>query len=135
MYNQVQFSNITKTFGILLAHIFFKSVASAILLEIGLQLFCTLADVMALAIVFVAVFPNQPHIGNKLLNIGIAVVNNFLTHCSQIHRFSNDLEVIQNVEFDWVNGLLEPVGALKFETLGYYLIRYFLPEVTIAAVN
>ncbi len=112
-----------------------ESVGSAVLCKVDLEFLGTSTDVMALTVVFVAVLPDQPHICYKLLDVGVAVVVHFPADGAQVHGFFDDLEVVEDVEFDGVHGFLEPVRSFEFEALGYYFVGCFLPEFSVASLD
>jgi hypothetical protein len=69
---------------------------------------------MLLPIVFVAIAPYQVHVIHKMLQRFVHVVAEFLLYRSEVHRLLYYVEVIHNVEFDWVNWFKEPESAFLF---------------------
>jgi hypothetical protein len=59
------------------------------------------------SVVAVAVVPNQLHLLNKILRLGVAVVQQTSPDRPQVHRSLYHCEIVQNVELYWVDRLEE----------------------------
>jgi len=71
------------------------------------QFLTALADNVIFSVVAVAVVPNQLHLLNKILRLGVAVVQQTSPDRPQVHRSLYHCEIVQNVELYWVDRLEE----------------------------
>ena len=91
----------------LLLEIADKSIHDDQFIEGVFEFLTALADNVVFSVVAVAVVPNQLHLLNKILRLGVAVVQQTSPDRPQVHRSLYHCEIVQNVELYWVDRLEE----------------------------
>lgn len=84
---------------------------------------------MMFAVVFVAVAPNQVHVLDKVSQILVNIMVQFLFDCTQIHWPFDNVKVIHDVELNWIDWLKEPKCTFLLHYGLEKLCSLFLPSL------
>lgn len=76
---------------------------------------------MRLAIVEIAVLPDQVHLGLEGVRICVVIVKQALPDGPEVAWLSHYIEVIRDVELDWIDRVEEVVGAFEGNAAHYDL--------------
>lgn len=76
-----------------------------------------------------AIAENKIHVVNKFLWITVDIVSYFFLDGSKVHWLFDDIEVINNSKFSWINSLMEQVSILCFPTICYNFLCWLLPRL------
>lgn len=82
---------------------------------------------MLLSVIFVAVVPDEIHVVCELPNSLVEVMEQLPANRSEVHGFFDHIMVIKNIEFGWVDRLLEPKCSFDSAAHRQHFHGNFLP--------